>query len=100
MLPEPMLPELPLPEPPIPLLRSMPDEPDRSCPCEPIRPCPCESEDPEPPVELLLLFEVEPILPVLELRLRLCSSKSRLLPWLEPLPLPTFLLSAIEPSAF
>ena len=36
------------------------------------------------------------MLPVPELRLRLCSSKS----WLEPPPLPTFLLSAIEPSAF
>jgi hypothetical protein len=93
MLPEPMLPELPLPEPPIPLSRSMPDEPGRSCPCEPIRPCPCELEDP-------VLPGVEPMLPELELRLRFCSSKSLLLPWLDPLPLPMFLLSAIEPSAF
>jgi hypothetical protein len=94
-----MLPELPLPE-PMSRLRSIPEEPVPSCPGEPIRPCPCEPEDPGlRPVEPLLLPVVEPMLPVLDLRLRLCSSKSRL-PWLEPLPLPTFLLSAIEPSAF
>jgi hypothetical protein len=40
----------------------------------------------------------EPIPALFELRLRLCSSLSRELPWLEPLP-PTFLLSAMKPSA-
>jgi hypothetical protein len=49
----------------------------------------------EPPIPLLRSMPDEPV----ELRLRPCSSKSRVFPWLPLLP-PMFLLSAIEPSAF